>query len=587
MQGWIERAGRTVALMVLLVVSLPAAAQDADPKQSAPESDTGWNATSATTAKRFLVTAAHPLAVAAGVEILREGGSAVDAAIAVQMVLNVVEPQSSGIGGGGFLVHYAKAGGALATYDGRETAPASAKPDRFLMADGSPRNFDEAVLSGLSIGTPGLVRMLELAHARHGKLAWRRLLEPAIRIATDGFEVAPRLNLLLYMEGADRFDAEAQTLYFDRNGWPRKIGSMLKNPELAATLRTLAEEGPDAFHAGDIAAAIVAEVKGAPFAAGDLATADLSAYRTIERAPVCTPYRGYKVCGMGPPSSGGITVAQTLAMLEGFDLGKEPLDRAGIGAIAEAEKLAYADRDRYLADPDFVAVPPGLIDPGYLADRAKLIDIDSPKASVAPGTPPLKSGSLFGLDNTIERAGTTHISIVDAEGNAVALTSSIEGVFGSHRMVKGFFLNNQLTDFVFRPADKQGLPVANRVEGGKRPRSSMAPTIVLDPKGELFMVTGSPGGSRIILYVIKSIVCVIDWRCSAAEAAELVNFGSRGSALEVESGFAGARLGMAMWIRGHKTSLQLMTSGLHIIIARDGGYEGAADPRREGIAAGD
>ncbi len=586
MQGWIARAV-AVALVLLLAGPLPVAAQDADPKQSAPESDTGWNATSAATAKRFMVTAAHPLAVAAGVEILREGGSAVDAAMAVQMVLNVVEPQSSGIGGGGFLVHYAKAGGAIATYDGREMAPAAARPDRFLMPDGSPRDFDEAVLSGLSIGTPGLLGMLGLAHARHGKLPWQRLFAPAIKVATDGFEITPRLNLLLYMEGADRFDAEAQALYFDPNGWPRKIGSLLKNPELAATLRTLAGQGPGAFYTSELAAAIEAEVKAAPFAAGDLATADLASYRAIERPPVCTPYRGYKVCGMGPPSSGGTAIAQTLSMLEGFKLGEEPLDRAGIGAVAEAEKLAYADRDRYLADPDFIAVPPGLLDAAYLADRAKLIDLDDPKASVAAGTPPMKSGSIFGLDNTIERAGTTHISIVDAEGNAVALTSSIEGVFGSHRMVKGFFLNNQLTDFAFRPADKEGRPVANRVEGAKRPRSSMAPTIVLDAQGKLFMVTGSPGGSRIILYVIKSIVCVIDWRCSAAEAAELVNFGSRGSALEVESGFAGARLGMAMWIRGHKISPQLMTSGLHIIVARDGGYEGAADPRREGIAAGD
>jgi gamma-glutamyltranspeptidase/glutathione hydrolase len=575
------------ALGLAAVMHGSSLAQDADPKQAAPEAETGFSETVTATARRFMVTAAHPRAVEAGITILRQGGSAVDAAIAVQLVLNVVEPQSSGIGGGGFLLHYAKSDGAITTYDGRETAPAAATPERFLMSDGSPRDFDDAVRSGLSVGVPGLLRMLALAHQKHGRLAWRELFEPAIKIAEDGFEVTQRLNLLLYMEGPDRFDAEARALYFDPSGWPRKIGATIKNPALAATLRGLAEQGPDDFYAGELAAAIAAEVKAAPIAAGDLATEDFAAYRAIERPPVCVVYRRHTVCGMGPPSSGGLTVGQTLAMLDGLDLGDAPLDRTGVGAVAEAEKLAYADRDRYVADADFVAVPTGLIDPAYIAERRRLIDIEAPKAAVAPGTPPVKSGHHFGLDNTVERAGTTHISIVDADGNAVALTSSIEGVFGSHMMVEGFFLNNQLTDFAFRPVDKGGRPVANRVEGGKRPRSSMAPTIVLDPEGQLFMVTGSPGGSRIILYVVKSIVCVIDWHCSAAEAAELVNFGSRGGPLEVESGFAGARLGMAMWVRGHRISSQLMTSGLHIIVVREDRYEGAADPRREGIALGE
>jgi gamma-glutamyltranspeptidase/glutathione hydrolase len=577
----------TAMLALASVICGSAFAQDADPKQAAPEADTGMGETVAATAARFMVTAAHPLAVDAGVDILRQGGSAVDAAIAVQMVLNVVEPQSSGIGGGGFLLHFAKADGAITTFDGRETAPVAATPERFLMPDGSPRDFDEAVRSGLSVGVPGLLRMLALAHRKHGRLAWRALFEPAIKVAEQGFAVTARLNLLLYMEGPDRFDQDAQSLYFDPSGWPRRIGATIRNPELAATLRLLAERGPDAFYQGELASAIAAEVEAAPIAKGDLSGGDLAAYRAIERPPVCSGYRGNTVCGMGPPSSGGITIAQTLALLEPFDLGKAPLDRAGVGAVAEAEKLAYADRDRYIADPAFVAVPAGLTDPAYLAERRKLIDIEAPKASVVAGTPPQKSGALFGLDNTVERAGTSHISVVDAEGNAVSLTSSIEGVFGAHMMVRGFFLNNQLTDFAFRPVDKDGRPVANRVEGGKRPRSSMAPTIILDPQGRLLMVTGSPGGSRIILYVVKSIVCVIDWRCSAAEAAELVNFGSRNGPLEVESGFDGARLGMAMWIRGHKISPQLMTSGLHIIVVRNGGYEGAADPRREGVARGD
>jgi gamma-glutamyltranspeptidase/glutathione hydrolase len=572
---------------MLLALAEPVLAQDQSSRQSAPEAGTGWGETQTATATRFMVTAANPLAVAAGVEILKAGGSAVDAAIAVQLVLNVVEPQSSGIGGGGFLVHFTKADGSLTTFDGRETAPMSATPERFLLPDGSARGFDEAVLSGLSTGTPGLLRMLELAHKRFGKLAWKRLFEPAIRVAEDGFPVSTRLNLLLYIEGPDAFDSEAQALYFSPSGWPRGIGSILRNPALAATLRTVADQGVDVFYRGLLAEAIVADAKGAPTVAGDLTAADLAAYRAIERAAVCAPYRGYRVCGMGPPSSGGTTVGATLALLDGLEVGREALDRAGVGLIAEAEKLAYADRDRYLADPDFVAVPPGLLDPSYIAERRRLIDPDAPRPKAEAGTPPLKSGALFGVDNTLERSGTTHLSVVDPQGNAVALTSSIEGVFGSHRMVEGFFLNNQLTDFAFKPVDKDGRPVANRVEGGKRPRSSMAPTIVLDAQGRLFMVTGSPGGSRIILYVVKSIVCVIDWQCSAKQAAELVNFGSRNGPLEVESGLAGARLGMAMWIRGHKISPQLMTSGLHIILARDDGYEGAADPRREGIAVGE
>lgn len=578
---------RAVICALLLLASAPTRAQDQSTRQSAPEADTGWSETQTATASRFMVTAANPLAVDAGVEILKAGGSAVDAAIAVQLVLNVVEPQSSGIGGGGFLVHFTKTDGSLTTFDGRETAPASAKPDRFLLHDGKPRDFDEAVKSGLSIGTPGLLRMLELAHKRFGKLPWTRLFEPAIRVAETGFPVSTRLNLLLYMEGPSAFDGEAQALYFSPSGWPRRIGSILRNPELASTFRIIAGQGADAFYKGPLAEAIAAEAKAAPTVAGDLTTTDLAGYRAIERAAVCAPYRGYKICGMGPPSSGGTTVAQTLALLDGLDLGSEPLDRTGVGRIVEAQKLAYADRDRYLADPGFVAVPSGLLDAAYIAERRKLIDADKPKPSVEAGTPPMKSGALFGVDNTRERHGTSHVSIVDADGNAVSFTTSIEGVFGSHRMVKGFFLNNQLTDFAFKPADKAGLPVANRVEGGKRPRSSMAPTIVLGPDGKLFLVTGSPGGSRIILYVIKSIVCVIDWRCSAKDAAELVNFGSRNGPLEVESGFAGARLGMAMWIRGHKISPQLMTSGIHLIIARDGRYEAAADPRREGTARGE
>ncbi|MEZ5774603.1 MAG: gamma-glutamyltransferase family protein [Hyphomicrobiaceae bacterium] len=533
-----------------------------------------------------MVVAANPLASAAGLEILRAGGSATDAAIAVQMVLNLVEPQSSGLGGGAFLVHYERASGAITSFDGRETAPAAARPDRFLGPDGAPMAFDAAVRSGLSPGVPGVLAMLELAHARFGRLPWRMLFAPAIRLAEDGFAVSPRLNRLLHEEGAQSFDREARAYFFDAGDWPRPVGYRLRNPALAATLRLIAERGARAFYQGEEIAGPIIDRLAAAHPPSDMTRADLAAYQALERPAFCTGYRGHRVCGMGPPSSGGPTIAQVLALIEPFDLGKAPLDPQGVAILAEAEKLAYADRDRYMADPAFVPLPEGLMDAAYIAARRSLIDPARPMSRAEPGMPPMKQGRLFGIDRTIEASGTSQISIVDADGNALAMTTTIESAFGAHIMVAGFLLNNELTDFSFVPADGDGRPVANRVEGGKRPRSSMAPTIVLGPEGELRMVAGSPGGSRIILYVLKAIVCVIDWHCDAGEAAALVNFGSRNGPFEVETGEAGDLLAVAAQARGAAIRRVEMTSGLNIVLRDGGGLLGGTDPRREGMAAG-
>jgi gamma-glutamyltranspeptidase/glutathione hydrolase len=577
-------AQQGAAALIGLLLAIPCHAQDpsGQQKQAAPEAASGVAAKAGATARRHMVAAAHPLASEAGLQILREGGSAVDAAIAVQMVLNLVEPQSSGIGGGAFILHFDRASGEVRTYDGRETAPAAAGPDRFLLSDGSPRDFDEAVASHLSVGVPGTLRVLELAHRSHGRLPWARLFQPAIRLAEEGFPVPSRLNLLLHFEGARRFEPEARDYFYDALGWPRPVGSPLRNPRLAKVLRRVAEDGADAFYRGALAERIVAKL------AGDMTAADLAGYEAKERAALCTLYRGYRVCGMGPPSSGGPTVAMVLALIEPFDLGTGPLDAKALSIIAEAQKLSFADRDRYMADSDFVPFPAGLLSPAYLAERRKLIDPKAPMERAQAGEPPVQQGALYGRDATIERSGTSHVSIVDGQGNAVAMTTTIEGAFGSRRMVEGFLLNNELTDFSFAHTDAEGRPIANRAEGGKRPRSSMAPTLVIGPDGRLRMVTGSPGGSRIILYVLKSLVCVIDWRCSAEAAADLVNFGSRNGPFEVELGVEGAKLAVAMGLAGQSVRPVMMTSGLHIILVRpDGTLEGAADPRREGKALGD
>jgi gamma-glutamyltranspeptidase/glutathione hydrolase len=575
---------------MLAVLALRTAAQTADAQ---PETATTWGSEhrAAAQAKSHMVSAANPVAVEAGLAVLRQGGSAADAAVAVQLVLNLVEPQSSGIGGGAFVLHWDAARKELKAYDGRETAPAAATPDRFLVND-RPLKLADAIFSGASVGVPGALRALEAVHRAHGKLAWAQLVEPAIRLAEQGFRVSPRLHLLLRWYGAQSFSAQPRRYFFDQTGSARPAGYLLKNPQFAATLRAVAAGGAAAFYQGTIAQAIVDAVATAPNLKGDMTVEDLVGYRSKERDPLCFLYRENRVCSMGPPSSGGIAVAQVLKLIEPFDLGKGPADALNTGALhllAEAQKLAFADRDHYIGDPDYVRVPMGLLDAGYLAARRSLISPDTAMGKPSPGTPPQVSDLPPGMDATVEQEGTTHFSIVDGASNIVSMTSTIESAFGSRLWAAGFLLNNEMTDFAFRPRDRGGRPLANAVGPGKRPRSSMAPTIVFDREGRPWAVLGSPGGSRIILYVIKTLVALIDWKLNAQEAASLMNFGSRGGPFEIEIDHRSA-LWHALKLKpyGHTISADLLNSGTHVIVIRsDGRLEGGADPRREGVARGD
>lgn len=574
----------TIACLFALV-TFSVEAQEARP---APEAATGITEKHLAIATKHMVVAAHPLAAEAGRDMLRQGGNAIDAAIATQLVLGLVEPQSSGLGGGAFLVFWDAKSRETKTYDGREAAPAAAKPDRFLI-DGRPMDFVDAVHSGLSVGVPGVVRLLEVAHRRHGKLSWPALFAPAIKLAEDGFPVPLRLSRMLELAGAEDFSLAARAYFFDADGKARTAGFLLKNPEYAATLTAIATRGSAAFYEGPIAQSIVDAVAGAP-TKGDLTLADLSGYAVKERPPVCFLYRTYNVCGMGPPSSGAITVGQTLKLIEPFaDVrgGDARMSAAALHIIAEAEKLAYADRSRYLADPDVVSIPHGLLDDGYLAERRKLIDPQKAMAKPRPGLPPGLAKKTFGIDATQEAAGTSHISIIDGEGNAVSMTTTIEGAFGSHLWASGFLLNNELTDFSFAPVDKEGVAIANAVAGGKRPRSSMAPTIVFNADGDVEIVTGSPGGSRIIMFVVKTLVAMLDWQLDAQEAATLLNFGSYGGPFLIEHDVTALWPGLMLKTYGHTVFSELMTSGINTIAQRSGRLEGGTDPRREGAALGD
>ena len=577
----------TNALLFAALITGPAVL--AQSTRSAPETATGTTAKTLAVAEQHMVSAANRHAVEAGLKMLRAGGSAVDAAIAVQLVLNLVEPQSSGIGGGAFLLHWDAATGSLKAYDGRETAPASARPDRFLV-DGKPKPFIKAARSGLSVGVPGLVRLLASVHRTHGRLPWAKLFEPAIRLSENGFEVSPRLHFMLRWQGAESFRSPARQYFFTRTGnaWP--IGHVLRNPEFAATLRRIAAQGADGFYEGPIAEAIVTAVADAPFAPGDMTLQDLKNYEIREREPLCVTYRERTICSIGPPSSGGVTVAQTLKLLEPYDLGKGPdaaMSTRALHLITEAEKLAYADRNRYIADPDFVNIPDGLLNGDYLDERRVLIDPVRAMGRPKPGKPPGLGKQSFGLDVTIENVGTSHISIIDKDGNAVSMTTTIESAFGSHIWAAGFLLNNELTDFSFRPTDAQGDAIANAVAPGKRPRSSMAPMIVFNKDGKVESVLGSPGGSRIILYVVKSLIALIDWGMDPQQAADLLNFGSRGREFEIELDGDAIWTSLKLRALGHRIAPALMNSGVHIIVNRDGNLQGGADQRREGAALGD
>jgi gamma-glutamyltranspeptidase / glutathione hydrolase len=550
----------------------------------APEAPTGRTAKSAGTATTDMVAAANPLAAEAGRQILAAGGSAVDAAIAVQLVLNLVEPQSSGIGGGAFMVFWD--GQTMTTLDGREKAPAAANPERFLGPDGKPMKFYDAVVGGRSVGVPGTVRLLEAAHKNWGKLAWKDVMEPAIRLAENGFAISPRLNGHLTQEKFLQNDPVARAYFYEADGKPKAVGTVLKNPAFAQTLRTIADKGADAFYTGEIAQDIVTTVTGHPTNPGDMTLDDLKVYKVVERDPVCGSYRTYRICGMGPPSSGQLAVQQIMSTLETQDMAALKPGPEAAHWVAEAGRLAYADRGLYVADPAFVSVPVrGLTDPGYLKSRAALVDPNKSMGKAQPGDPPFQKTFLWGAAEGIEN-GTSHISIADRNGNAVSMTTTIEDGFGARLMTKsGFLLNNELTDFSFA-ATEDGKPVANRVEGGKRPRSSMAPTIVLDSNNKLYALVGSPGGSLIINYVVKTLVGILDWKLDPQVAVDLPNFGSRNGPTELESGTEAETWKSALEAKGHEVKLIDKNSGIQAIVATPAGFVGGADSRREGVAIG-
>jgi len=547
-----------------------------------PEISSGVATRDVVTGRGGMIATANPLASQAGHDMLRLGGSAVDAAIAAQLVLGLSEPQSSGIGGGGFMVFYAAEDRRVRVYDSRETAPAMARPDRFLR-DGQPVPFQEAVDSGWSVGTPGLLRGLELAHRQHGKLPWAVLFQPAIALAKNGFAVSPRLHVLL-TDSREALAAQpsAAAYFLDSHKQPWPVGHVLKNPEYADVLTAISEHGADVFYHGPIARAVVAAVQ-QHRNPGDLTEADMAAYRAYERDALCGNYHQYRVCGAPPPSAGASTVLQMLGILQHFPLRElGPRSIQAVHVFAEAGRLAYADRDRYVADPAFVDVPvQAMLNPDYLAERAGLIQTVQSMGIAEPGNP-TGVGPARGQDNALERPSTTHVAVVDAEGNMLSMTNTIESAFGSKIFVKGFLLNNELTDFSLSYQDQYGNLVANRVEPGKRPRSSMAPMIVFRD-GSPFMAIGSPGGSAIINYVAKALVGVLDWDMDIQQAIALPNMGSRNRATELEKGTALEHIAPYLRDRGHDVKLVEFPSGLQGIVRNGEVLSGGADPRREGL----
>jgi gamma-glutamyltranspeptidase/glutathione hydrolase len=592
-EGEIPMLKSRMLMLALCAFAGPAAlAQGTLPK--APEASTGYTEKAGRTAQTMMVAAANPLAADAGYRMLKQGGAAIDAAIATQMVLGLVEPQSSGLGGGAFLMHFD--GNEVQAFDGRETAPSAADEHLFQRSDGRPVSYQSGVVGGRSVGAPGVLRMLELAHRQHGKLPWASLFAPAIELADAGFPVSARLHLLLASDRHLRLDPVAAAYFYDadHNAWP--VGHLLKNPALASTLRRIAGGGADAFYQGRIAHDMVRKVLGHPTNPGLLSVRDITAYQARVRAPVCSDYRRWTVCGMPPPSSGGIAIAQMLGMLEVTDIGAQAPQDGLVGARAihlfsEVGRLAYADRNRFVADTDFVALPgkgvAALIDKTYLAQRAALIT-DKSMGKASAGTPPGMT-LAWGSDNAIEHPSTSHLSVIDHYGAGLSMTTTVEAAFGSRQMVDGFLLNNQLTDFSFASSDLDG-PIANRVQAGKRPRSSMAPTLVFD-KGtrHLVLSTGSPGGSSIINYVAKVLVGTLDWHLNVQQAISLPNFGSRNGPTELEAGRVQPGLVEALEAKGHKVRVIDQNSGLQGIMRMtgQGSWFGGADPRREGSVRGD
>ena len=532
-----------------------------------------------------MVSAANPLASQAGLDVLEAGGTAMDAAVAVQLMLNLVEPESSGIGGGAFLLFWDASAKKLVTYDGREKAPSSATPEYFFGEDGEPKKWPDARTGGLSVGVPGTLKLLEVAHEDHGLAAWKSLVQPAIDASENGFVVSDKLSKAIEAageRGLKTFDTTRDYFYND-DGSPRSAGSILKNTAFADTLKLIAEQGSTPFYRGTIAQGIVDAVK-TETNTGQVTMEDMASYEVIKREPVCFAYREYDICGMGPPTSGGLTMGQILTILSNHDI---PAMNDSVEAwhlYIEAAKLAYADRGMYMADSDFVDMPEGLLNRKYLAERADLIDTTKAMAKAKAGNPPWDEAQLLSPDTQIERPGTSHFVISDRYGNQVSMTTTIESGFGSRVMSGGFLLNNELTDFSFTP-ERDGKPVANRVEGGKRPRSSMSPTIVMK-NDQPYLLTGSPGGSRIINYVTQSVIAMLDWDMSPQSALDMGHVVNRNGKTDLEEGTTAAELKAPLEALGHEVNVRALNSGLHAIMIKHGKLLGAADPRREGVALG-
>ena len=583
-----SRLFRTLAVAAVLPLA-PASAQ----RVSDPEGESLRIVKPAVVTKRFMMVAANPLASQAGADMIAAGGSAADAAIAAQLVLNLVEPQSSGIGGGGFLTFYDKAADKVVVYDGRETAPAADQPNLFLGPDGQPLGFRDVGIGGRPVGVPGIVRLMEAVHRDYGKLPWAKLFEPAIKLADDGFPVSPRLHW--WLDTGKDFLSSSPDLaahFYKPDGAPLQVGEMLKSPELARTLRAIADRGAAAFYTGPLAEEIVQKVNQGIGAAGRpdpgaMTLDDLKNYQAIKREAVCGTYRRYEICGAPPPAAGAVSVIEILDLLQRFDPAQlAPQSARTYHLFAEASRRAFADRDAYIGDPAFTDVPTkGLVDPSYLLMRSGTIDRDSASSSVTPGTPPGRRAALP-PDGAAEEAGTSHMSIVDSAGNAVSFTTTVNGPFGAHIMAGGFILNNQLLDFSFRP-EIDGKPAANRVQGGKRPRSSMAPLIVFEGRRHLRLLIGSPGGSKIIDYVALATMAHLDWGLGIQQAVDHGNVVDTGARVELEQDTPVAQFADALRNMGHQVEVMSETSGLDAIAVMKDGYHGGADGRRECEAVGE
>ncbi|GEA10825.1 gamma-glutamyltransferase [Alteromonas sp. KUL49] len=550
-----------------------------------PEAATGYVEKQAFVANDYMVVAANPYASWAGKNILQQGGSAIDAAVAVQSMLSLVEPQSSGIGGGAFILYWDNENKVLHTFDGRETAP-KAVNSHWFMKGNTPMKWIDAVVGGKSVGVPGAMRALEMAHQEFGVLPWNKLFDDTITTATEGFKVSPRLARLValdYHPGLREFPSSAT--YFFPAGIPLQEGSIRKNRHLAKTLQGIAENGVDYLHTGELAEKIVKAVNSASINPGSITLEDLASYTPVKRDPVCGLYRDYQICGMAPPSSGGVNVFQLLKMLEGFELNEfSPSSVEFANLYTQASANAYADREKYIADSDFTNLPyAALINDAYLSRRAEEISADKPWRRARAGSPYDTAMLTAGVN--MEQPNTSHISIVDSKGNAISMTTSIEFMFGSGLMVGGFLLNNQLTDFSFNPVQSR-FPVANRVEPGKRPRSAMSPTMVFDENNELSVVVGSPGGSRIVSYVAQTLIGVLDMGLDIQQAINLPKITNRNDYTALEAGTPIAELEAPLQALGHNVRVVDLNSGLHGIQVQDGKLIGGADPRREGIAVG-